>query len=49
MADRPPTQSELLDRDLAVMVATAPVWLTWFAVRVFVAWRNDRREAAARG
>lgn len=37
------SNQELLDRDLAIMVATAPIWLTWFAVRIVAAAWNDWR------
>lgn len=38
MADR-----DLLDADLAIMIATAPLWLTYFAVLIVAGAWNDWR------
>ena len=35
-----------LDTDLAIMIVTAPIWLTGFVFLVVAGWWNDRKAVA---
>lgn len=34
-----------LDRDLAIIIVTAPIWIAGFAALVVAGWWNDRKAA----
>jgi hypothetical protein len=41
MADR------AIDRDLAIMLISAPIWIAGFAALIVAGWWNDRRSCRA--
>lgn len=41
------SDNDAVDLDLAIMLITAPVWITGFIVLIVAGWRNDRAEEAS--
>lgn len=38
------SNNELLDTDLAIMLVTAPIWITVFVGLVVVGWYGDKKK-----